>query len=57
MTSDEIKEIRNRLGLTQEAFARLIDVSYQTVNRWETGAFKPSKLAIYKIEQLTKKQT
>lgn len=52
MNAEEIKIIRERLGLTQEALARLIGVSFQTINRWERGSFKPSPLALEKIKQL-----
>lgn len=56
MNSTEIKEIRERLGLTQEALAHLLGVSFQTINRWERGAFKPSRLALEKIKQLEEKE-
>ncbi len=29
--------LRDRLGLTQEALAQLVGVSYASVNRWERG--------------------
>lgn len=37
ITSDELKELRNRIGLTQKEFAELIGVSKPTVERWETS--------------------
>lgn len=40
-----VKEIRRQLSLCQEDFASLLGVSYATVNRWENGLSKPSKLA------------
>jgi len=40
-----VKEIRKQLALTQEELARELGVSYATVNRWENGQSKPSKLA------------
>ncbi len=52
MNAEDIKTIREKLGLTQEALARLIGVSFQTVNRWERGGFKPSPLALEKIKKL-----
>lgn len=36
-----IKELRSRQKLTQEAFARVLGVSYPTVNRWENDKAKP----------------
>lgn len=56
MNSLKIKEIRDKLGISQEALARLIGVSFQTINRWERGAFKPSHLALEKIKQLEAKE-
>ena len=56
MNAIEIKEIRERLNLTQEALAHLLGVSFQTINRWERGLFKPSKLALDKIKQLEEKE-
>ncbi|MFH1314390.1 MAG: helix-turn-helix transcriptional regulator [Candidatus Eisenbacteria bacterium] len=40
-----LKEIRSQLGLSQEDLARELGVSFASVNRWENGQFKPSKLA------------
>ena len=41
MTAQEIKELRQRSGWTQERFARELGVSVMTVSRWETGKQKP----------------
>jgi hypothetical protein len=35
VTSEEIRQCRKRLGLTQEDFARFANVSKKTVERWE----------------------
>lgn len=56
MIPAKIKEIRSKLGISQEALARLIGVSLQTVSRWERGFFNPSQLAMEKIEKLEEKQ-
>lgn len=48
----QIKQLRDRLGLTQEAFAQFIGVSFQTVNGWENGKQKPSRLAMEKIKKI-----
>jgi DNA-binding transcriptional regulator YiaG len=45
-----VKETRKRLGLTQLQFARVLGVSFQSVNRWERGKTKPLPLAIKQIE-------
>lgn len=51
MGPKEIKDIRIKLGLSQEAFARLLGMSYPSVNRWEQGKAKPSPLAIHAIKR------
>ena len=40
-----VKEVRRQLSLSQEALARELGVSYTTINRWEKGVSKPSRLA------------
>ena len=40
-----VKEVRRQLSLSQEGLARELGVSYTTINRWEKGLSKPSKLA------------
>ena len=44
--SDFIKQVRITLNMTQTELANALDVSYATINRWENGRVKPSKLAI-----------
>ena len=34
---ERLRELRRRLGLSQEQLARRLDVSFATVNRWESG--------------------
>ena len=45
-----IKEVRRQLSISQEDLARELGVSYATVNRWENGQSKPSKLARAQLE-------
>ena len=50
--SEAIKKLRNKLLLTQTEFGEVLGVSFATVNRWESGKFKPTiklkrKLAPY----------
>ena len=52
-----VKEIRRQFPLSQEDLARLLGVSYATVNRWENGLSKPSKLAKAQLERFCKKMT
>lgn len=48
----KIKEVRRKLRLTQETLAQRLGVSFTSVNRWENGQTKPSKLAIHQLELL-----
>lgn len=36
-----VRELRDRLGLTQEQLAREIGVSFSTINMWENGKRVP----------------
>jgi DNA-binding transcriptional regulator YiaG len=51
----DIRRLRTKLGWTQEMLARELNVSLATVNRWENGKFRPSRLARDKIDQLYQK--
>jgi transcriptional regulator with XRE-family HTH domain len=42
MRPAEIRALREHLELTQEVFARILGVSFATVNRWENGKSEPS---------------
>lgn len=46
MDGSEIRALRKQLSLTQEEFAHEIGVTFATVNRWENGKSKPSRLAL-----------
>jgi len=50
-----IRELRLRLGMTQEEFAHAVAVTFSTVNRWENGHAKPSKLARRAIAALARR--
>jgi len=46
MRLDEIlKKIRKELNITQEQFARDLNVSFSTLNRWKNSHTAPSRLA------------
>ncbi|TMA95846.1 MAG: helix-turn-helix transcriptional regulator, partial [Deltaproteobacteria bacterium] len=51
-TGQTVRNLRQRLGMTQEEFARRIQVTLSTVNRWENGHAAPSHLAWRAIEDL-----
>ena|SRR5437764_1443953 len=46
MSPREIKEIRNALHASQVTFARLINVSPNTVESWEQGVRQPRQAAL-----------
>ena len=48
----QVREIRHRLGLSQERFARLVGVSLQSVWRWEAGLSKPLPVLTARLEAL-----
>lgn len=50
--ADLVREVRSRLGLSQEKFAARLGVSFQTVNRWENKRSKPLPLALMRIQEL-----
>lgn len=54
MLEDIIKQIRIQLGITQEQFARELDISFSTINRWENGHTLPSKLAKRRLLEFCK---
>src|SRR6266481_3822586 len=47
-----VRFVRGRLELTQGQLAERIGVSFATVNRWENGQSKPTRLAWQKILDL-----
>ncbi|MCD6327386.1 helix-turn-helix transcriptional regulator [bacterium] len=47
-----IRNLRAKLGLTQEQFAAKVGVTWSTVNRWENDRGRPSPLAMRRIEEL-----
>jgi putative transcriptional regulator len=52
--SEDIKRIRNKLELTQEAFSLILGVSKKTVEAWESGRNSPQGPASRVISMLDK---
>lgn len=50
--SKVIKELRNKMTLSQTEFAQLLGVSFASVNRWETGKHEPTIKIKRKIKAL-----
>lgn len=51
-SSDIIKDIRSRLGISQTELAEKLGVSFATVNRWEKGHCEPSQIAISAVKSM-----
>ena len=51
---DVIKELRKKMGWTQEDLARVLNVTLSTVQRWEKKGGKPTRLARREIQKLLK---
>ncbi len=47
-----VKELRNRLHLTQEQFARKVGVTYGSVNHWENGKRMPQPFLVRRLLEL-----
>jgi DNA-binding transcriptional regulator YiaG len=54
--SEEIKKLRQRLFMSQTAFAQELGVSYTTVNRWEMGRAKPTYKTMKLIDDYCKEK-
>ncbi len=52
MTGSEIKELRERLGVSQEALARMIGCSHASVYNWERGTYKPTQMAQRRLAEI-----
>jgi putative transcriptional regulator len=56
-----VKELRQRLDLTQEQFAQRVGVTYSTVNHWENGKRMPLPFLVKRLiemkEELSSRDT
>lgn len=52
-----IKQIRAYLNMSQTEFAEQLNVTFQTVNRWENGRAVPNKLHNQKCLIFVRKST
>jgi DNA-binding transcriptional regulator YiaG len=49
-----VKELRERLHLTQEQFAHKVGVTYSTVNHWENGKRIPQPFLVKRLIEIRK---
>jgi len=47
-----IKELRDKLGLTQEQFAQKVGVTFPTINNWEKGNRIPHPFLFQKLLEM-----
>jgi len=47
-----VKELRQRLDLTQEQFAQRVGVTYSTVNNWENGRRVPRPFLMRRLQEM-----
>lgn len=47
-----VKGLRERLGLTQEQFAREVGVTFSTVNQWENGRRRPQPFLLKRLLEM-----
>jgi len=54
VTGDRLRDLRTRLGLSQEGLARLLGVAFATINRWENekGASGPRGAVLVFLQAL-----
>jgi DNA-binding transcriptional regulator YiaG len=50
-----IREMRRRLGMSQNQFARKLGVTFLTVNRWENGHTRPCSLSVIQLRRLLRR--
>lgn len=56
MSGEEIRELRLALKMSQEAFAKEVGVTLNTICRWENGHMHPNQLAVRAIEMVKNKK-
>src|SRR5271166_3001888 len=50
----QIKKLRQRLKVSQPVFARYLNTSESTIEKWESGAKKPSGMALKLLDIVEK---
>ena len=45
-------ELRSKLNISQEELAKVLKVSFSSVNRWENGYFEPTKIVKFRLDKL-----
>ena len=50
-----VLELRTKLNILQEKLAEFVEASFVSVNRWENGKYKTTKLVKVRLSKLFKK--
>lgn len=50
--AEMVKRLRERMGLTQEQFAREVGVTFSTVNLWENGHRRPQPYLMKRLLEM-----
>jgi DNA-binding transcriptional regulator YiaG len=54
LTAEQIRELREKLGLTPTGFGAMLGVSDNTVRRWELGDRNPKHDTMVRLNELAK---
>ncbi|MCI7002785.1 MAG: helix-turn-helix domain-containing protein [Clostridia bacterium] len=49
--NENLKKIRNELGLSQKEFAKVLGYNYRSISNWETGVRLPSIFVFQRIRK------
>ncbi|MBQ9449044.1 MAG: helix-turn-helix transcriptional regulator [Acholeplasmatales bacterium] len=52
--ADAILKLRVKLNLSQQEIAKVLDVSFPSISRWENGHNEPTKLVKVRIVEMLK---
>uniref|UniRef100_A0A6H1Z8D9 Putative DNA binding, helix-turn-helix domain containing protein n=1 Tax=viral metagenome TaxID=1070528 RepID=A0A6H1Z8D9_9ZZZZ len=55
LTPEQVKTIRERLGMTQQELATACDMTLSSVSRWERGIGVPSRVATRTIKEVLRR--
>ena len=47
-----ILKLREKLNVSQHELAKILNVSYPSISRWENGHFNPTKLVKIRVDAL-----
>ena len=56
MTPEEIKDLRQLLGLSMEAFGARVGVRLLTIHRWESGKSNPHAVFVKAMRNIKKEE-